>query len=681
MPIQQKSSRQNRRKQCLLLGAAATLSGLGAAGAVRLQAAAPNANPNAKPPEMKSAEMSAAAIDKRPLTEDEKILQLLNRVGFGPRPGDVARVKEMGIDHYIDLQLHPEKIDDSAVERKLSRMQYLNASGAELAEMYGEQTSAFRQAQQLRKQVISEQNKQNPQAASGVAAQAAAAPGEDTQKGKRQLVKAAPTEEQQKLVQLQRDVRQKAIPVIMAQRQLANAKVIRAVESERQLQEVMVDFWGNHFNIDVRKNACGAFKVADDRDVIRKYALGKFRDLLGASAHSPAMLVYLDNFQSVSSPSAEMIVRERMGARFDQLPPARKQALLRQAQQRMDDVKKRGKGAARGINENYAREIMELHTLGVDGGYTQKDVQEVARCFTGWGLQRPKPGPDTGSRDYVKMGGEFEFHPFQHDSEAKTVLGQTIPAGGGEKDGEMVLDILASHPATMKHVSWQLCQRLVSDDPPASLVNKCVATWKKTDGDIREIVRTIITSPEFNSRMAYRQKIKSPFEFAVSSVRALGGTLEQPTLASIQRVKAGNPKKGNALESIGNNTLIGQVSIMGEPIFQYQAPTGYPEDSRKWVSSGALISRLNYSLALTNGKMIDISLPNLEQTVARSGDPGHLVNNLAQQIVQTGISPTTRATLIKEVGPAPDAASTAADVTTVSRLAALMLGSPEFQRR
>jgi uncharacterized protein (DUF1800 family) len=438
--------------------------------------------------------------------------------------------------------------------------------------------------------------------------------------------------------------------------QLAMDKTLRAVESDRQFQEVMVDFWSNHFNIDIRKNACAVYKISDERDVIRKHTFGRFRDLLGASAKSPAMLVYLDNAQSMA-PLPDDPRRELMRQRFLEQMAAQGNENAKLAQLAQNS---RGRG---GINENYAREIMELHTLGVDGGYSQKDVQEVARCLTGWTINR--------------QTGEFQFNARRHDQGPKVVLGHMIPAGGGIQDGETVLDILSSHPSTMRFISTELCRRLVSDDPPKSLVEKCAATWKRTDGDLREICRTIVTSPEFYSRAAYRQKIKSPFEYAVSSVRALGGTidLERDNAPDGGLRLIGESRRGINL----GRSLAGQVATMGQPLYQYQAPTGWPEDSHKWVSSGALIARLNFSLALTSGRIPDVSLPS--RTTTGEGDTAQTVNRLTEQILNGEVSPSTRATLLKQATIQPANDQVARDTDTASRLAALVLGSPEFQRR
>jgi uncharacterized protein (DUF1800 family) len=293
-----------------------------------------------------------------------------------------------------------------------------------------------------------------------------------------------------------------------------------------------------------------------------------------------------------------------------------------------------------------------LHTLGVDGGYTQKDVQEVARCFTGWGIAR-----ETGA---------FQFSPRRHDDGPKTVLGREIAGGGSIGAGEAVLDLLASHPSTMRFVSRKLCQRFVSDDPPAALIDKCVATWKRTDGDLREVVRTIVTSTEFFGRAAYRQKIKSPFEYAVSSVRALGGDVDLSAAAARRPARGAN---------VPARTLTGQIAAMGQPLFQHQAPTGYPEDSRKWVSSGALIARLNFALALTENRLADLG----PLRTARPGpkvatDPAARVTSLVTALLHGNVSASTRATLLKEA--AADGSAAGGD-----RLVALVIGSPEFQRR
>ncbi|MFY7951577.1 MAG: DUF1800 domain-containing protein, partial [Armatimonadaceae bacterium] len=397
--------------------------------------------------------------------------------------------------------------------------------------------------------------------------------------------------------------------LIEASRQFVTEKFVRAVESERQLQEVLVDFWSNHFNIDMSKTR--SVKIADEHEVVRSRSMGKFVDLLKASARSPAMLLYLDNFQSVAdAPKFESGALEprQMPSNWEGLRRLARRGFTGAVQltERIETLSKesntspdvlyerfiRSMGAGnrdrRGLNENYARELLELHTLGVDGGYTQKDVQEVARSLTGWTV--------SGGR----YGGEFSFNSRLHDNGTKVVLGKSIPAGGGIRDGEMVLEILANHPSTMRHVSRKLCVRFVSDNPPAALVERCVQTWRRTDGDIREVVRTIAFSPEFLSRASFRTKIKSPFEYAVSSVRALGGTVLERFGTGLGVRPTNNAGSPTSLE--------GQVNLMGQPLFRYAFPTGWPEDSSKWVSSGALISRINFALSLTSGQLRDVIL-------------------------------------------------------------------------
>ncbi len=694
------------------------LAGLGLAGCVLLSAglalnAAPPKKGDAKKTSTSGKVTTAAAptaqtnfSDNTPLTEDQKIVHVLNRMGFGPRPSDVQKVKAMGLAKYIDQQLRPETIDDKATEATLAPFaDALNLSGDELMDGYANGLKNSIEIKYLQNALgEGKKNKVAPAADPTMATANGEAPAmTDASKtpapplagtpsakdNKRDAVKErieAMSDDQKRemLAQLQQDRRQAAQPITRAILGLSTAKVVRACDSEKQLQEVMVDFWTNHFNIDMGKNTCRVLKVADDRDVIRKYPLGKFRDLLGASAHSPAMLVYLDNFQSVTPQAPRQNQAANRAKLKTALQAAAQNGNVRAQRQlaRLEALpapapaKPANKKGAAGINENYAREIMELHTLGVDGGYTQKDVQEVARCLTGWGVSR--------AAGKGKGGGQFEFHSYLHDNGEKVVLGHTIPANGGIKDGEMVLDILASNPATMRFVSRKLCQRLVSDTPPDTLIDKCVGTWKKSDGDIREIVRTIVTSPEFYSRASYRQKIKSPFEYAVSSVRALGGSFDFSGRARLATLRGGGGgKKGvDALKEAAGRTVAGQVAVMGENLFHYPFPTGWSEDSRKWVSSGALISRLNYSLALVAGQMPQVDLSNspLLDSASRTGDLAQTANHVADQVLMADVSPSTRATLLKEVN-AKATTPSAQTANEQARLVALVLGSPEFQRR
>ncbi len=582
------------------------------------------------------------AADNQPLTDRQKIIHVLNRLGYGPRPGDVERVEKMGLQKYLQQQLHPETIDDSALGPELARFDILTMDTPALLKI-------FRDDQQVRKQ------RQREQAEAGKRTE----PEMNSPSGgssTNQMQQPPPANRKPSAEPPRRSV--------IAVAELQNAKIISAIQSPRQLYEVLVDFWSNHFNIDVRKGPCRVLKVADEREVIRPRVFGKFRDLLEASAKSPAMLHYLDNFQnSVArevSPAEQQRMRERMAQQNPGAPPE------------PVDNKPRQVG---GINENYAREIMELHTLGVDGGYTQKDVQEVARCFTGWGVN-----PATG---------EFVFAPRRHDNGPKMVLGHTIAPNGGIKDGEKVLDILASHPSTAKFIATKLCRRLVADDPPPALVDRVAAVFGETDGDLRQVVQAIITSPEFFSPQAYRAKIKSPFEFAVSAVRAAGGRIANDDAFSTERrlpidrrlaIEAG-ATFGRGMDRIAaapRKSLNLQIIEMGQPLFAYQAPTGYPEDSRKWVNTGALVSRMNFALALAEHKVVDVSVA--PSDLIRGADidkPEIVLDRLNQAFLQGELTAPTRATLEKQM-----AANGAGPASTVNaaELTALIIGSPEFQR-
>jgi uncharacterized protein (DUF1800 family) len=489
---------------------------------------------------------------------------VLNRIAFGPRAGDVERVRAMGVDRYIDQQLHPEHLADPAMGARLSGLSSIGMSSREIAEAY-----ELPQLEARRERKNEEQVGQTDQP------------------------------------KLPDPLRQKANSVIV---ELSEQKLLRAIYSERQLQEVLTDFWFNHFNVDARKGRDRFLLTEYERETIRPRVLGKFRDLLEATAKSPAMLFYLDNWMSAApnGPHLEMlpprIARGPFGSRA--LVPAAPRP------------QPRGKNAPRGLNENYGRELMELHTLGVDGGYTQKDVTEVARAFTGWTIENPR------------LGGGFTFNPRLHDPGQKVVLGHVVKAGGGESDGEQVLDILAKQPATARFIATKLARRFVSDTPPPALVDRAAARFRATDGDLREAMRTILTSPEFLAPEAYRAKVKTPFEFVVSAARAVGADVQEPL------------------------PLVRQLQQLGMPLYQCQPPTGYKDTADAWVNTGALVSRMNFALTLAGNKLRGISVASLPT---------------ADQILAGDLSETTRATIAK-----------AADAPQV---AALTLGAPEFQRR
>jgi uncharacterized protein (DUF1800 family) len=337
-------------------------------------------------------------------------------------------------------------------------------------------------------------------------------------------------------------------PQVVA-RDLMEAKLLRAVYGNKQLEEVLTDFWFNHFNIFLDKGADRYMVTEYERDVIRPHVLGKFKDLLAATAKSPAMLFYLDNWQSVG-PNA---------------PQAR------------------GRKGSSGLNENYGRELLELHTLGVDGGYTQKDVTEAARCFTGWTIIQPQ------------RGGTFTFNRRAHDDGEKTVLGVKIPAGGGIEAGEKVLDIVAHHPATAYFISKKLAMRFVADDPPEALLQRMAATFTRTDGDLRAVMQTMLQSKEFFSQAAYRSKMKSPLEMVASAARAVGADIDYAF------------------------PLANQVAQLGEPLYRKQEPTGYSNNSREWLNSAGLMARMNFALQLVDNKVPGVKVD--ASRLAKPDDP------------------------------------------------------------
>jgi uncharacterized protein (DUF1800 family) len=528
-----------------------------------------------------------SAVPSNP--NDKTILHVLNRIGFGPRPGDLDRVREIGLAKYIEQQLYPERIADTQMAARLAAFETLDKSSRDIAQGY-----------YLPAQMARQRAKKNLQTATG----AAAAAGSDAPDAKPQLT---PEE-----MQLARKMRE---PLI----ELSQQKIIRAAYSDRQLEEVMTDFWFNHFNVFAGKGPTQEYLTEYERDAIRPHALGKFRDLLEATAKSPAMLFYLDNWQSVDPNGPHQVNKQaarggrpvfgggRGGFRIPTrvpMPAGRPAQNPKQQQQQK-----------RGLNENYGRELMELHTLGVDGGYTQADVVNVARSFTGWTIDQPR------------QGGSFRFEPRFHDEGEKIVLGHHIKAGGGENDGEQVLDILAKQPSTAKFISTKLVRRFVSDTPPPALVDRAAQRFLETDGDVREVMRTILTSPEFFAADAYRAKVKTPFEFVVSALRATGSDVTDAM------------------------PLVQNVRQLGEPLYMCQPPTGYSDKAEAWVNTGALLNRMNFSVQLVSGRM-------------RGVTPGTATVGAA---LANDISAATASTLAKAQQPA--------------QIAALTLGSPEFQRR
>jgi uncharacterized protein (DUF1800 family) len=437
--------------------------------------------------------------------------------------------------------------------------------------------------------------------------------------------------------------------------ELMQGKVLRAAYSERQLDEVMTDFWFNHFNVFIGKGADRYLVGEYERDVIRPHALGKFQDLLMATAKSPAMMFYLDNWQSVGPRSQVGLgepPRARNTARMRRIRPFGGPFGLpypRPQQRPQAPQQAKGKKQPRGLNENYARELMELHTLGVDGGYTQKDVTEMARVFTGWTIREPR------------RGGDFDFNQRMHEPGAKFVLGHTVK-DHGEDEGKEMLQVLAHHPATAHFISKKLAMRFVSDNPPEALVNRMASTFLKSDGDIRQVLRTMFDSPEFWAPQAYRAKVKTPLEFVVSAVRASGADVS------------------NA------QPLVQTLNQMGMPLYGAQPPTGYSMKAETWVNSAALLNRMNFALRFTSGRMPGVAFTP-ERVLGSSeapGDTNAALARLENTLLAGDLSKQTHETILKHAVD-PEVTGRVLDdpsrPVNVGVLAGLILGSPEFQKR
>ena len=539
----------------------------------------------------------ARKIPRTKLAPEQRAAHLLNRIAYGPRPGEVAAVIKQGEAAFLEAQLHPEAIDDSAVEKRLASAATLHMSSREIAALFPQPGAIQR--------LVRDGKISRGQLPRGFR------PGQqDPAEGPMRGPGAGFDPLHYEIQRLPEPIRLSGpqgrfappvegvnpFPVVVAQ--LQAAKLIRAVESERQLLEVMTDFWFNHFNVFMGKPQARSLVTEYERDVIRPNALGRFRDLLGAVAHSPAMLVYLDNAQSFGPDS----------------PLGRRQK--------------------RGLNENYARELLELHTLGVDGGYTQQDVTEAARVLTGW---------TPGALRFARMGGAQGFLDAAHDQGEKSVLGIKFEAEGVQ-EGERLLDELAAHPATARFLAAKLVRRFVSDDPPAKLVDEVAKTYAKTGGDIREALRTIFYSKEFWSPEAYRSKAKKPLELAASTLRALGSKAEP------------------------NRQLLGLLERLGEPLYMCQPPTGYDDVAEAWLGSDQLVLRWNFALGAVAGR-----IPGVEPTPATlqaDGSTEARIDAFAERFWHEKPSREGRQRLITAAAEVPPQA-----------LAALVLGAPEFQRR
>lgn len=598
------------------------------------------------------------------LDKDDRLRHALDRLTFGPKPGDFERIHALGLKKWLDAQLHPEKVPESPVlqtslapfetlrlnihetyvrypapqtiaavargKGQLPEDPELRAIVVRLADRYlerknlppneqltqdeeGDLDLKMKISDMLKPEQIETLKTGKPEEKREILASIPQTQWADfawaLKRGERQkLFNVAP-------VGLRRQLMMANNPQGVVAADLMESKILRAVYSEHQLQELLVDFWFNHFNIFIDKGSDHYSVTSYERDAIRPHVFGKFYDLLLATAKSPAMLFYLDNWQSVGPDEK----------------PARTASK---------------KGTKRGLNENYGRELLELHTLGVDGGYTQKDVIDVARCFTGWTIANPR------------KGGEFEYNDKVHDHGPKVVLGEIIPAGGGMSDGLRVISILAHRPATAHFVSLRLAQRFVADNPPPSLVNRMAETFMKTGGDLREVMATMLYAGEFWSPGCYRAKVKTPFEMVVSAVRATGADVTSAFL------------------------LNNQIQRLGEPLYRKVEPNGYPIANADWVSSASLLDRMNFALALAHNRVPGVKVDLDSWASISKRDP----MELARTILEQDPSDQTKAAIEKmltakdlQLELAQNAKAGPPQIPSL--IAGLSLGSPEFQRR
>src|ERR1700728_3129097 len=619
------------------------------------------------------------------LSDRERVIHALNRLTFGPRPGDVDAVLAKGMDAWIEDQLHPESLDDSALNAHLGPYATTRMNPKQLAQsfpsdtvirqviagkrpmpddphtalVYSVNVARIKQQEAVKAQTANGEANPAVKINAGSAAAAAAMPASpaaaevqaraiaDTLLGlpKNQRLAALEGEPPEHLVNFpnllrgdQRDrlladfsppereiVRALSNPAGVVSSELQQAKLIREIYSERQLLEVMTDFWFNHFNVFQYKNQCVYYTTAYERDAIRPRALGKFYELLVATAQSPAMLMYLDNWLSIGPHS-------------------------------------QAAGKNGGLNENYAREVMELHTLGVDGGYTQADVTELARVFTGWTIANPDDG------------GQFQFDTRRHEPGVKIVLGEKIYESGVD-EGIKALEMLAHHPSTAKFISRSIAVRFVSDDPPQALVDQMAAKFLSTDGDIREVLRTMIRSPEFWSPKAYGNKMKTPLDLVVSAVRASGANVVSP------------------------DSLVDNLSGMGMQPYRMAVPTGYSMKSVQCDNEGGLLARMNFSTTLTQGNLPGVQFdpstlitlgvltslnePHAKAVLAEKPAGMDFAIALAEDaMLPAGLLPKHEAVIRKQAeDPQPASAATSSMTNRLRFVTGFILASPEFQHR
>ena len=593
------------------------------------------------------AAQASSAVIAPDLTEAQRVFHVLNRLGFGPRPGDIDRVMAMGIQAYIEQQLYPDAIPDPVVERKMAGYTTLHLTIEEGVQAFlpvGSRGIRRRESAQRKAEMA------DRRAEAGAIPRLAVHPGSASMR--RRLLNPQASSMASNLEK-------------PGESELYEARLIRAVHSERQLKEILVDFWMNHFNIQFD---LGDPYLASDFEerVIRPLVLGNFEDLLVATATSPSMMRYLDNWLS-SAP--EEVVQQRLEAGHPVYPTGkdgRRALALRRRQPFFDQAK--------GLNENYGRELMELHTLGVDGGYTQEDVVQVSRALTGWTV--------TGARE-DGTDGTFVFDPLLHIEGDKVVLGQIIKSGGMQ-EGSQILTLLAHHPSTAHFISTKLVRRFVADEPPTDIVEAAAATFQRTGGDIREVLRTIFTHPEFFSPSYYEAKIKKPIEVVASGLRAVNGEIDFP-----DRDDNINIAQNQIVNNFGNR-MEQFLVVMGEPIYGHEAPDGFPDVATAWISTSSVYRRMEFAIALTSGKVpnVTIDLEAAHSLFRQLGFPEATPDQIAQvrasaasagKAERMGMDQQMMDEAMMGGAGAGDGAENELDDRVIA--AAFVLGSPRFQKR
>jgi uncharacterized protein (DUF1800 family) len=612
------------------------------------------------------------------LSERQAAAHLLNRFTFGPRPGDVDAVMAGGLDNWFSDQLLGD-LPDAPLDDRLATLPVLRQTNEQLAALYPPPGQVLLLAR-----------------SEGVLPPFEGEYTDSLGQPRKQYVDFLLSYGKEKGYLPQREV----------VRQLTAQKILRGVESRNQLAEVLVDFWFNHFNVSLAKLPGKGLVLTFERDAIRPHVFGRFREMLGSTARHPAMLQYLDNATSTAGEGSPTTMGLAIN-RYRNLPGAQGVSARRAIdrgladqsamQEQVNRVVPPGFRNGKGLNENYAREVMELHTLGVDGGYTQKDVTELARIFTGWTVYPVGPlveklrekidrTMERAGRAGFMRDGDFLFRADTHDAGEKRFLGRLFPEGGGEAEGEEALDILAAHPSTAHHIARELAVKFVSETPSDTLVSRLAGLFTKTRGDLRAIVAGIAESPEFWAEARRRSKIKSPLELVVSAVRATGADVTQ------------------------EQNLVQWVSRMGEPLYAYQAPTGYPDRGQFWINAGSLISRMNFGLAFAAGRIPGVapdlpaliggvepesagaSLESYTRVLLAERDPGETVKrlnavvrqvDLEKKISRLGNEAAMRlgneASMIDDPEPASSGRRTYPPLQA-SRVVGLIIGSPEFQR-